>query len=90
MTLVVILESRILEILNSSSSSTMIGGGGVELDWELYSELLVPTLRHGIPGVQHGDVWKSESDRMGARSAGFIQTKEFIGYFLEGQVVWKY
>src|SRR5882724_5351974 len=37
-----ILESRISEISNSGSSSTMIGGGGVESNWELDLELLVP------------------------------------------------
>jgi len=43
------------EISNSGSSSTMIGGGEVESYRELDSELLVPTLRHGKPGVQLGD-----------------------------------
>jgi len=30
-------------------------GVGDECDWELDLELLVPTLRHGKLGVQHGD-----------------------------------
>jgi len=50
-----ILESRISEILNSGSSLTMIGGGGVECNQGSDSELLVPTWRHGKLGVQHGD-----------------------------------
>jgi len=52
-------------------------GVGVEFDQESDSELLVPTLRHGKLGVQLREtVWKSESDRMGARKfKDFVQTK---------------
>jgi len=58
----------------------MISGGGVELDRELDSELLVPTLRHGKQMYSLETVQKSESDRMGARECkDFVQTKEFIG-----------
>jgi len=74
-----ILESRISEISNSSSSLTMIGGVGVESDRELDSELLVPTLRREDWVYSMETVWKSESDRMGARECkDFIRTKEFI------------
>jgi len=50
-----ILELRSSEILNSSLSSRVIGRDGVECNQELDSELLVPTCKHGKPGVQCGD-----------------------------------
>jgi len=52
---VVILGVKDFGDLNSSSSLTMIGGVGVEHNWESDLELLVPTLRCGKLGVQCRD-----------------------------------
>jgi len=53
-----ILESRILRFRIPVHCPTMMGGVGVKLDLESDSELLVPTLRRGRPGVSSETVQK--------------------------------
>jgi len=60
---------------------------GVELNWELDSELLVPTLRCGILGVQHGDSLSGSRrvNRMGARECKISYgPRNLWDSFLEG------
>ena len=60
-------------------------GVGVECDWGLDLELLVPTQRRGKAVYSTEMVGKSYGDRMGPREfKDFIQSKEFIGNFLGG------
>jgi len=55
-------------------------GVGVECDWGLDLELLVPTQRRGKAVYSTEMVGKLYGDRMGPREfKDFIQSKEFIG-----------
>jgi len=76
-----ILESRISEISNSGSSSTMIGGGGGCTRSGIGFGVAVPTLRCGKTGCTVRRLSGSrKSDRIGARECkDFVRTKEFIG-----------